>query len=114
MSASAATAMVTVDDVRRAYARIRESVFLSPCSHSETFSELSGNKVYLKLENLQMTGAYKERGALNKILDLTEEERNRGLIAASAGNHAQAVSYHATKRGIQAQIVMPMATPLTR
>ena len=114
MSAGAATTMVTVDDVRRAHERIRESLFLSPCSHSETFSQLSGNKVYLKLENLQMTGAYKERGALNKILLLTEEERSRGLIAASAGNHAQAVSYHATKRGVRAQIVMPLATPLNK
>lgn len=114
MSASAATAMVTVDDVRNAYARIRDSLFLSPCAHSETFSELSGNQVYLKLENLQMTGAYKERGALNKILELTQQERDCGLIAASAGNHAQAVSYHATKRGIKAQIVMPLATPLNK
>jgi len=114
MSAGAAAAMVTVDDVRRAYGRIRESLFLSPCAHSETFSELSGNQVFLKMENLQMTGAYKERGALNKILELTQEERDRGLIAASAGNHAQAVSYHATKRGITAQIVMPMATPLNK
>ncbi len=114
MSAGAATTMVTVDDVRRAHERIRESLFLSPCSHSETFSQLSGNKVYLKLENLQMTGAYKERGALNKILLLTEAERSRGLIAASAGNHAQAVSYHATKRGVRAQIVMPLATPLNK
>jgi threonine dehydratase len=62
--------MVTVDDVRRAYGRIRESLYLSPCSHSETFSELSGNQIFLKLENLQMTGAYKERGALkNGIAD---------------------------------------------
>jgi threonine dehydratase len=114
MSAGAATAMVTVDDVRNAYARIRESLFLSPCAHSETFSELSGNQIFLKMENLQMTGAYKERGALNKILELTEEERSRGLIAASAGNHAQAVSYHATKRGIAAQIVMPLPTPLNK
>jgi threonine dehydratase len=106
--------MVTVDDVRRAYSRIRQSLFLSPCAHSETFSQLSGNKIFLKMENLQMTGAYKERGALNKILELTQEERDRGLIAASAGNHAQAVSYHATKRGIPAQIVMPMATPLNK
>ncbi len=114
MSAGAATAMVTIDDVRRAYARIRESLFLSPCSHSETFSQLSGNQVFLKLENLQMTGAYKERGALNRILELTPQERERGLIAASAGNHAQAVSYHASKRGIPAQIVMPIATPLNK
>jgi threonine dehydratase len=114
MSTGAAAAMVTVDDVRRAYARIRESIFLSPCSYSETFAQLSGNQVFLKLENLQMTGAYKERGALNKILELTPDERKCGLIAASAGNHAQAVSYHATKRGIAAQIVMPMATPLNK
>jgi threonine dehydratase len=114
MSAGAAAAMVTVDDVRIAYSRIRESLFLSPCSHSETFSQLSGNKVFLKMENLQMTGAYKERGALNKILELTAEEQQRGLIAASAGNHAQAVSYHASKRGIAAQIVMPLATPLNK
>ena len=114
MSADAATAMVTVDDVRRAYARIRDSILVSPCSHSETFSQLSGNQVFLKLENHQMTGAFKERGALNKILELTREERERGLIAASAGNHAQAVSYHASKRGIAAQIVMPMATPLNK
>ncbi len=114
MSAGAERAMVTIDDVRKAYARIRESLFLSPCSHSETFSQLSGNRVFLKLENLQMTGAYKERGALNRILELTPEERERGLIAASAGNHAQAVSYHASKRGIPAQIVMPIATPLNK
>jgi threonine dehydratase len=106
--------MVTVDDVRRALARIRDSILVSPCSPSEIFSQLSGNQVYLKLENHQMTGAYKERGALNRILELTREERERGLIAASAGNHAQAVSYHATKRGIRAQIVMPLATPLNK
>lgn len=106
--------MVTVDDVRKAHARIRDAILLSPCSHSETFSQLSGNQVFLKLENHQMTGAYKERGALNKILELTREERERGLIAASAGNHAQAVSYHASKRGIHAQIVMPLATPLNK
>jgi len=114
MSAGAAPSMVTVDDVRRAHARIQQALFLSPCSHSDTFSQLSGNKVFLKMENLQMTGAYKERGALNKILELTPEERNRGLIAASAGNHAQAVSYHASKHGIAAQIVMPLATPLNK
>jgi threonine dehydratase len=106
--------MLTLDAIRKAYARIRDSVVLSPCSHSDTFSRLCGNQVFLKLENLQMTGAYKERGALNKILTLTPEERERGLIAASAGNHAQAVSYHASKRGIPAQIVMPLATPLNK
>jgi threonine dehydratase len=106
--------MVTLDQVKQARARIRDSIFLSPCSPSDTFSRLSGNQVFLKLENLQMTGSYKERGALNRILKLTANERERGLIAASAGNHAQAVSYHATKRGIPAQIVMPLATPLNK
>ncbi len=106
--------MVTIDDIQQAYGRIRESIFISPCSYSETFSQLTGNTVFLKLENLQMTGSYKERGALNKILTLTPEERQGGLIAASAGNHAQAVSYHATKRGIPAQICMPLPTPLNK
>jgi len=106
--------MVTLDDVKRAYARIRDSILITPCAPSHTFSQLSGNQVLLKLENHQMTGAYKERGALNRILELTPQERERGLIAASAGNHAQAVSYHASKRGIRAQIVMPLATPLNK
>jgi len=103
-----------VQDILAARKRIADSIRLTPCSHSETFSKLTGNAVYLKLENLQMTGSYKERGALNRILTLTEEERKRGLIAASAGNHAQAVSYHATRRGIPALICMPLATPLNK
>src|SRR5512142_3004824 len=98
--------MVTLHEIQQAHARIQDSVFLSRCAPSDTFSRLSGKQVFLKLENLQMTGSYKERGALNRILTLTPEERDRGLIAASAGNHAQAVSYHATKRGIPAQICM--------
>jgi threonine dehydratase len=81
---------------------------------SETFSQLTGNSIFLKLENLQMTGSFKERGALNKILLLTDDERRRGVIAASAGNHAQAVAYHATKRGITSQICMPLTTPLVK
>ncbi len=108
------TSMVTLEQVKQARERIADSVFVSPCSHSETFSRLIDNKVFLKLENLQMTGSYKERGALNKILTLTNGERERGLIAASAGNHAQAVSYHASKRNIAAQICMPLATPLNK
>ncbi len=87
---------------------------MSPCTRSETFSELTGNSIYLKLENRQRTGAYKERGALNKLLSLTPEERSQGVIAASAGNHAQAVAYHASKLGIRARIVMPLATPLIK
>jgi threonine dehydratase len=108
------SSMVTLEQVKQARERIADSVFVSPCSHSETFSRLTDNRVFLKLENLQMTGSYKERGALNKILTLTDAERERGLIAASAGNHAQAVSYHASKRRIPAQICMPLATPLNK
>jgi threonine dehydratase len=77
-------------------------------------SALTGQQVYLKLENLQMTGSFKERGALNRIATLTPEQAARGVVAASAGNHAQGVAYHATKRGIRALIVMPLATPLVK
>ena len=75
---------------------------------------MTGQQVFLKLDNLQRTGAFKERGALNKILTLTEDERRRGVIAASAGNHAQAVAFHASQRGIRARIVMPLMTPLVK
>ncbi len=95
--------MLTIQAIRDARERIRDSIYLSPFVRSETFSQLTGNSIFFKLENLQMTGSFKERGALNKILLLTEEERRRGVIAASAGNHAQAVAYHATKRGIAAR-----------
>jgi len=106
--------MVALPDIQSALARIRHSIGISPCTHSETFSEIAGNSIFLKLENRQRTGAYKERGALNKLLSLTSEERSRGVIAASAGNHAQAVAYHATRLGIRAKIVMPLATPLIK
>jgi threonine dehydratase len=106
--------MITLQDIQAARERIGASVCVSPCSVSHAFSEMTGNRVSLKLENLQRTGSYKERGALNKILTLAPEERSRGLVAASAGNHAQAVSYHATSRAIQAEIVMPLATPLNK
>ena len=106
--------MVTVSDIQTALGRIRESIQISPCTRSETFSELAGNSVYLKLENRQRTGAYKERGALNKLLTLSPEERSRGVIAASAGNHAQAVAYHAARLGIRARICMPLPTPLIK
>jgi threonine dehydratase len=106
--------MVTLQDIQSALGRIRDSIHVTPCSYSEAFSEVSGHSIYLKLENRQRTGAYKERGALNKLLTLTAEERSRGVIAASAGNHAQAVAYHASNLGIRAKIVMPLATPLIK
>jgi threonine dehydratase len=106
--------MIGIHDVEAARARITGSIFVSPCAYSETFSKMTGAKVFFKLENLQMTGSFKERGALNKILTLTAEERERGVIAASAGNHAQGVSYHATRQGLRAEICMPMTTPLIK
>lgn len=106
--------MIGLAEIQRAMGRIRESIRLSPLVHSESLSALAGNELYLKFENLQRTGSFKERGALNKILTLTQEEKQRGVIAASAGNHAQAVAYHATARGIRARICMPLATPLVK
>jgi threonine dehydratase len=101
-------------DVLAARERLGEAVYYSPCPHSLMLSALTGQQVYLKLENLQMTGSFKERGALNRIAKLTPEQAGRGVIAASAGNHAQGVAYHATKRGIRAVIVMPLTTPLVK
>jgi len=106
--------MITLADVQAALGRIRQSIYLSPCTLSATFTQLTGNSIYLKLDNLQRTGAFKERGALNKLLTLTPEERGQGVIAASAGNHAQGLAYHAGKRGISAQICMPLTTPLIK
>jgi threonine dehydratase len=106
--------MVNLAQIQSALARVRQSILVSPCTRSATFSEFTGNSVYLKLENRQRTGAYKERGALNKLLTLTPEERSQGVIAASAGNHAQAVAYHASNLGLRARIVMPLPTPLIK
>jgi threonine dehydratase len=104
----------TIDDIRAAAERIDGEVIRTPMLVSRTLSEIIGAEVWLKFENLQFTAAYKERGALNKLLQLTEEERARGVIAASAGNHAQAVAYHAKRLGIPATIVMPESTPTVK
>src|SRR3984893_3167995 len=112
--ATASARIVTLSDIQAAVVHVRKSIQVSPCTRSETFSELTGNSIYLKLENRQRTGAYKERGALNKLLTLTAEERAQGVIAASAGNHAQGVAYHAGRQGIRALIYMPLPTPLTK
>ena len=106
--------MLNIRHIHEAMARLRDSIFVSPFVYSETFSHLTGNTAFFKLDNLQMTGSFKERGALNKILLLTPEEKRRGVIAASAGNHAQAVAYHAVRRGIATQICMPITTPLVK
>ncbi|MDQ2834923.1 MAG: threonine ammonia-lyase [Acidobacteriota bacterium] len=105
---------INLADVVAARERIRGSIYCSPCPHSQMLSALTGQQIYLKLENLQMTGSFKERGALNRIAMLTPEQAARGVVAASAGNHAQGVAYHATSRGIRALIVMPLATPLVK
>ena len=106
--------MIQLSDVQTALGRIRADIRVSPCPRSETFSAVTGNSIYLKMDNQQRTGAFKERGALNRILSLSSNERARGVIAASAGNHAQGVSYHAERHGVRARIVMPLPTPLTK
>jgi len=105
---------IGLDDVLAARERLRDQVYYSPCARSEMLSKLTGQQVYLKLENLQMTGSFKERGALNRLSLLTKEEVARGVVAASAGNHAQGVAYHSTRLGIRSIIVMPLATPLVK
>jgi threonine dehydratase len=105
---------ISLADVQAARERLRGSIYYSPCAHSQVLSAQTGQQIYLKLENLQMTGSFKERGALNRITTLSPEQAKRGVVAASAGNHAQGVAYHATKRGIRALIVMPLATPLVK
>jgi threonine dehydratase len=105
---------ISQQSIRNAFERIRNDIVRTPIIHSKTFSEMCGCQVWFKLENLQMTGSFKERGALNKLLSLDEAERKRGVIAASAGNHAQAVAYHAMRLGISSKIVMPKHSPLVK
>jgi threonine dehydratase len=113
-SAAAQETLLTADDVRAAAKRIAGAVMRTPTLHSRTLSELTGAEIYLKFENHQFTAAYKERGALNAMLQLTEEQRSRGVIAASAGNHAQGLSYHGRRLGIPVTIVMPKTTPTVK
>lgn len=105
---------VTYEDIKAAAAVIEGKVVRTPCLYSHTLSSIVGSEVFLKFENLQFTAAFKERGALNKIASLTEAEKARGVIAMSAGNHAQAVAWHAKNLGIPATIVMPAITPFVK
>ena len=105
---------LTLDDVRAAAERLAGHIERTPLRHSRTLSEITGAEVWVKFENLQFTAAYKERGALNKLLQLTEAEKKRGVIAASAGNHSQGLSYHAARLGIPVTIVMPRGTPFVK
>jgi threonine dehydratase len=106
--------MISIADIQAARERLGRAIYHTPCPHSVTLSKLCGPQIYCKLENLQMTGSFKERGALNKLLQLTNAEKAAGVIAASAGNHAQGVAYHATRLGIRSVIVMPKPTPLIK
>src|SRR6202165_387502 len=106
--------MISVNDVLAARERIRGHVTVTPCPHSEPFSELCGAEIYFKLENLQRTGSFKDRGAANKLALLTADERARGVVAGSAGDHAQGVAYNARRLDVKATIVMPETTPLIK
>ncbi len=105
---------LTLDHIREAAARIDGAVVKTPMMHSQTLSNITGANIWLKFENLQFTAAYKERGALNALLQLTPEQRKRGVIAASAGNHSQGLSYHGTRLGVPVTIVMPRTTPTVK
>ncbi|WP_419825131.1 threonine ammonia-lyase [Sphingomonas sp.] len=114
LATPADAAAVTIGDIRAAHARVAPHIVRTPTLYSRTLSQVTGAEVWLKFENLQFTAAYKERGALNKLSQLTPDERARGVIAASAGNHAQGLAYHASRLGIPATIVMPRHTPTVK
>ena len=105
---------LTLDDIQDAAARIAGHVERTPLRHSKTLSAITGAEVWLKFENLQFTASYKERGALNRLLKLSPSDRKRGVIAASAGNHAQGLAYHGERLGIPVTIVMPVTTPFVK
>ncbi len=103
--------MLTLQTIQDAAARLRGQVLETPCVESKTLSQIVGAQVFLKFENLQFTASFKERGACNRLAQLSPEERARGVVAMSAGNHAQGVAYHAQRLGVRAVIVMPRFTP---
>ena len=105
---------LTFDDILAAKDRLQGHIERTPCRHSRTLSEITGADVWVKFENLQFTAAYKERGALNKLLLLGDNVRKRGVIAASAGNHSQGLAYHGSRLGVPVTIVMPRGTPFVK
>jgi threonine dehydratase len=106
--------MIEAADIHAARGRLAGTIYETPCPYSETLSALTGARVFVKLENLQMTGSFKERGAANLLLQLSPDERRRGVVAASAGNHGLAVAFHAARLGVSAVIVMPEWAPLAK
>src|SRR5690348_13113015 len=102
---------LTLDDIQAAARRLEGHIERTPCRRSRALSEITGADVWVKFENQQFTASYKERGALNKLLQLNDNERGRGVIAASAGNHAQGLAYHGQRLGVPVTIVMPRGTP---
>ena len=105
---------LNLSHIQAARKRIADRIYRSPCPHSQALSEMSGARVFLKLENLQQTGAFKERGAANRLAQLSAEERTRGVITASAGNHGLGLAYQAQRLGISAKVVMPIRAPLVK
>ena len=105
---------ITIASIREAHARIADGIVRTPCHRSAGLSALLGAEIYLKLETLQRSGSFKDRGALNRLLQLSEDERKRGVIAVSAGNHAQALAYHASRLGIEVTLVMPLSAPYAK
>ncbi|MDR3510236.1 MAG: threonine ammonia-lyase [Caulobacteraceae bacterium] len=105
---------LTFAQIEAAAERLKGHIERTPCRHSKTLSQITGAEIWVKFENLQFTAAYKERGALNKLLMLTADERRRGVIAASAGNHSQGLAYHAQRLGVPVTIVMPRSTPFVK
>jgi threonine dehydratase len=106
--------MIGLPEIRQAAARLHGQVLVTPCVESRMLSQVAGCQVFLKFENLQFTASFKERGATNKLAQLSQDERQRGVVAMSAGNHAQGVAYHAQRLGIHAVIVMPRFTPMVK
>ena len=105
---------LTIDDVTKAAKGFNGAIKHTPANHAITISKITGADVYIKLENRQFTASFKERGALNKLLNLTKEQQEKGVIAASAGNHAQGVAYHGSRLGIPTTIAMPLGTPFVK
>src|ERR1700692_3326488 len=105
---------LTLDDIKAAALLVEGHIERTPCRRSMTLSAITGAEVWVKFENQQFTASYKERGALNKLVQLTQDEKRRGVIAASAGNHAQGLAYHGQRLGVPVTIVMPRGTPFVK